>query len=746
MPAADGQRIKLVPEGQACSVRMPEAISRGLACTDENICGPGPAMSTMDTSTWTDITVNTPVAQNFAVCFCSGPCLEDWHFTEVPGGVLSVSAAEYVFTMDPAVFDPGIPSNYRGSFDLVVDFGGADADAGANLWLKVVPISARTVAHNIARVSWSGRSCGSESAMDFVDDGSDVRGPWHRQPTAGKATYKLTMLANPDPGTYLVCLCVGASDDVGSCTDFNPISGLAADGSSAHHHLEVVAKTDIEVPAGTIYDRQVFTGASGETFMLQVKGNQLDSSFSVARVALIPTGWPCTEATIAAAAALSVDDGRWTTISQWEDASDRKSTVDFEITLSANVGSGAYEVCLMPNGVTASVVGRGTLYITSRPAIGRLYLLEPQKEQSIEVAGKNLDVANDRVMVIDCGGDCGRSLPAATAEMPAPECLTGNLSRASAWHGWAPRTGAAEAAFEVSETESSFIKVPDRFCFGTNIAAVSHVYSAVREAACANRCAERDGDALCDGFFDEGVGRDTDMSTALCATSETCLQLCQDLGDSCYGVEMHRSLNRCYLNAPGVEGAKGCLEQYHLGHLGVDSTWDLHVKENGQFSAPAAVTATAGSSSPELLVFAPVRFSRGGRFKVCFCDRDNLDTPGSAAGIAPQCDDISDYKIQVGLLHVTGVSCLLQEDTFRRSSCTTQHFGGLSCGAAIPAPVVPPAALATHRVPWYTTPEELSFRVNDGGHDSERTAALYEAYSKDIQVPTPDPADAATWR
>merc|ERR1711977_477420 len=60
----------------------------------------------------------------------------------------------------------------------------------------------------------------------------------------------------------------------------------------------------------------------------------------------------------------------------------------------------------------------------------------------------------------------------------------------------------------------------------------------------------------------------------------------------------------------------------------------------------------------------------GAQYKVCFCDRDTL-----AAGRF--CKKASDYKIDIGTLHFSGVSCLIADSKFQRGTCVEQYHGGL---------------------------------------------------------------------
>merc|ERR1712010_69786 len=90
----------------------------------------------------------------------------------------------------------------------------------------------------------------------------------------------------------------------------------------------------------------------------------------------------------------------------------------------------------------------------------------------------------------------------------------------------------------------------------------------------------------------------------------------------------------------------------------------------------------------------------GAQYKVCFCDRETLPA-------GRFCKKASDFKIEIGTLHFSGVSCLIKDEKFQRGTCVAQYHGGLRCypGAApkltipsvsipaVPQANAPPAAV-----------------------------------------------------
>merc|ERR1711964_568680 len=85
-----------------------------------------------------------------------------------------------------------------------------------------------------------------------------------------------------------------------------------------------------------------------------------------------------------------------------------------------------------------------------------------------------------------------------------------------------------------------------------------------------------------------------------------------------------------------------------------------------------------GYSWPSLLRFAPVVAHAPGKYRVCFCD-----------STLRACRDETDFRIEAGTLHVSGVACLLASPKFR-TGCYNQWHGGLRCGIATPPfPTIP---------------------------------------------------------
>merc|ERR1719316_1444389 len=78
-----------------------------------------------------------------------------------------------------------------------------------------------------------------------------------------------------------------------------------------------------------------------------------------------------------------------------------------------------------------------------------------------------------------------------------------------------------------------------------------------------------------------------------------------------------------------------------------------------------------GFSWDKMLRFKPIQFKSGGTFKLCFCDSSLLG-PGEV------CSSEKDYKIEIGTLHASGVSCLIANPKLQRVPRTDAPVIGMT--------------------------------------------------------------------
>merc|ERR1719281_2155426 len=164
---------------------------------------------------------------------------------------------------------------------------------------------------------------------------------------------------------------------------------------------------------------------------------------------------------------------------------------------------------------------------------------------------------------------------------------------------------------------------------------------------CYNKCASGGGEG-CDGLYS---GYDGPESNALCFLNKK---------DECdtHTDQLLKDPNYVLL----IKGAELNDEQ-------AGTTADKYPRQLG--TEKRELGTDYGFSWGALMRFKPVQFKSGGTFKLCFCDA-SLTKDGA-------CMVEKDYKIEVGTIHASGVSCLIKDPKLQRVSCTPQAHGGLRC-------------------------------------------------------------------
>jgi len=178
---------------------------------------------------------------------------------------------------------------------------------------------------------------------------------------------------------------------------------------------------------------------------------------------------------------------------------------------------------------------------------------------------------------------------------------------------------------------------------------------------------------------------------------------------------MNNNRSRCFLHGPDcatqVELETSGPKEIEAGKLGMDPDYSVFAKgSDGPSSRLPQVTegslvsidweassrgnlvSDSGGSSDSVLRFAPLELEPG-TYKACFCD---------AASAGGPCTEAKDYAVELGKVHVSGLSCLLEDTQLRTATCYEQIYGGLSCAtspARIPAPVAPADVPPSHAPP-----------------------------------------------
>merc|ERR1719335_1021633 len=160
---------------------------------------------------------------------------------------------------------------------------------------------------------------------------------------------------------------------------------------------------------------------------------------------------------------------------------------------------------------------------------------------SIEITGSDLDYRKDRVMVINCQDTCGRAEPSEYVFPKDKDFVDALAVNDKAYSGELP-------VMDPYTVDGMYTEYEDRFCRLNNL--MSGSPELVTQNLCYPKCSSGcTGHAcFCDGFYQ---GFDTEESAALCLPRVECEHLCTLLGDACFGIDMHESANRCFLNGPG---------------------------------------------------------------------------------------------------------------------------------------------------------------------------------------------------
>jgi len=535
-------------------------------------------------------------------------------------------------------------------------------------------------------------NCDGDQSTLIKGDGSRYNaGPWEPDTTdLDEATWALTHDTTDRSinGLYLVCFC--SVDPVqGSCDSWTPLPA-----STGSVHFEIEPTTADLAPAANVFHNQRWSAKVGRTFELVVSGAGLadadgdtDTTFGVAQsIIYIAEQCSITHATVGTAAAPR------STATTFVDAASVKYTIATTDAFTPRSATASrpqgHHVCFqkrsdtnngnLPNGA----VRIGTIFFTARADLDRSFIFDPSMSQAIEVSGAGLTTA-DRIMLLDCQQSCGIGHPSAEVLAPATPCSSTALET---FNSFPPRPMFAPAIGTDNPAEAAqYTATTERYCVGHAINVVGNGNADVVAAQCHGRCAGGAVDG-CDGYF---AGYDDANSNALCLTRMECEQLCTALGAECSGVDMHRTLPRCFLNR------EGCATQVAEGTLGVDTNYDFLLRDTVTAVAPSDWTAPDGLSSSCLLRFNGVQFRSGGRYKVCFCD-STLLRPGQT-----DCQAEEDYSVTLGEVFVSGVSCLLDDPRFRKVDCTNMAGdGGLACGTYFsPACEEPVAATGAPALP-----------------------------------------------
>jgi len=283
---------------------------------------------------------------------------------------------------------------------------------------------------------------------------------------------------------------------------------------------------------------------------------------------------------------------------------------------------------------------------------------------------------------------------------------------------------------DLSDDAVTFKLLDDTKCSGMAPPAVEVADWPVKKAIDSHICGAK-CDVGCTGPMCFCDGNDaTATATTLCLPPDLCREACEALGPACAGISTVYGKPQCELLAPNPVCSKQ--ENWQAFHK-FKGTACTHVADFGERAgalsvtdrvmvgvdyvlepgAPLALEVTAptapgtlnmymdrimvidcegvcGISGPskaafvdtfanppasigstkEVLHFPGVKFESGGTFKLCFCD----STAQKGGCLKP-----SDFLIEVGTVHSSGVSCLVAKPELQKATCVP-HMAGTSGG------------------------------------------------------------------
>jgi hypothetical protein len=382
--------------------------------------------------------------------------------------------------------------------------------------------------------------------------------------------------------------------------------------------------------------------------------------------------------------------------------------------------------CDNPNEYALTV---GKLVVTDRVDIGTTYVLEPGGKQSIEITGSDLKPWADRITFVNCQDTCGVSSPSSLVGFPDGDYL-------GAFSALEPVRDLSESPVDncpyVNFTQNPYLvdtqfkQVKARYCVNASIdlpalSVMSEPSAAlVARHSCAEKCTKPCTGKHCNCEGNIGLD-DAFVDNAICLPKYECEHLCMILGDACHSVTVHETLPRCFLNGPACaeqedaddpkvvaavmaaihaaeEQSSGGgkkpknVEEYDpppLRPLGLNLDYSLYVKVGSgatplepagamddEFESIVWTSSSRGDlvqgpgfSTQSVLRFAPLKLPSAGTYKVCFCDSE----------VSGDCSTAADFSVEVGKVHVSGLSCLLSVPKLQTAQCFEQYFGGLRC-------------------------------------------------------------------
>jgi len=678
-------QLRLLPAGQSCSSVQDGAsnieLAQGNTVVQRNAAS---VSNTLDSATWTNIPLvdggHTRVADRYQICFKNGVGA----FVRLPSKDerLELEIAEPApLSHEQAVFLSQRFSGRTGT-TLTMNVKGYDLDDGFDSH-RVSFISSK---QRLSQApdwglgeSETDGSCGTPMPGDFSFDPTEYTVDSR---TSEALTFSVPIPTDAIPGQYDVCLCTSNCDGFTGSSQRNRIPPPASRVRKTAWHADYQEYNCEDRCDG---------GCVGETCYCEAWGVAPTNALTAAQ-----EWFQNNRATVQGTAderaqfmcappRLCAEAARMTT-----GVSGVAILAEYNLCVLAAAGGNPP---VAAKGWSVVVPARpsqrlGDLTVSRRPFVDGNWVLDPEAVSSIEVVGEMMNATSDRIMLISCDGVCGLSQPVQEAVMAEDST---DVTRCCDWkppnrdvetanaveffNEWTAVPPAAVPELPAAVVPYVYNEQKSRYCPGNDINVSESIVSQHR---CFHKCGQSScvgDDCFCDGYL---VGHDDSSSNSLCLDRQRCLDACSAMGDDCYGVDMEKNSNRCFLNGPVCRRHVFFVENDRLHPDYHYDFWyrrddSLQPAEAGRRRALLEVQ-DAGASWDQILRFPQLAFRTAGSFKVCFCDHETLSSDSG-------CTSHRDYLIDVGTAHVSGVSCLVEKRQFHRGVCCPQYWGGFRCYA-----------------------------------------------------------------
>jgi len=658
---ADRQRIKIVEATESCQYGDMIPHIKGARCTGNKVCSPKPAHTSSTSATWNNLQIgNTEVDTSYKVCYNMGRTYNSVDWLEVPG-LLKVTKSGYTYQLLDAV-DEDIFSLTRQSAGNKIVISrpglGVPDTTDSNTW-AVDFIQSKF-------------SCGVNPVDDFIAATTAAN--------ADDVTMTLTLPNNFPVDDYIICLSVGGGPS------------FAIPSAEGDQTVELVGEAGYSPKTAQVYGNQ----------RASMSRNELDNMIKLKGFGLM--GLTITQSPAHADIKLLSEDcdgGATLRIVSYQSKTDTE--IEWSVSgllnnANADLPAGEYKFCVLDREVARVTV-------TDRFHLNNNWVLTPGTDQAIEVTGADLSIRRDRIMVISCDGSCGVSGPTDALNLSLADYLgespVNNLvdpPMADDELGYIPDDDTDSGVTWAAATDG-------KYCLGKHVslasldaAEIELIHSMTCFAQCADGTSTSDN---CNGYFH---GYDDSDSLSLCTTLAAAQAVFKDK-DYVQSFDNHKTLNRLFLNT-GTCSTDDLEDdsQYEWVNKVVPAPSRRLTRKVSALDGRKrrlttdVIAAPTDNSWSKLLAFdSPFHFANGGTFKVCVCD---------SAVVYPNekdfCNKVSDFKVDLGTVHVSGVSCLVSENKFQRGVCVEQkNSGGLRCyDTAAPTLALDPApATPTHPDP-----------------------------------------------